>query len=116
MRENMHLLCFWSWLTSLSMISYNCIHLPSNPMSLFLWLSNTLLCICTQFNDPFISCGASGLFPELGYYENAAMNIDVQVSLQYPVLIHMYKNSFPMMQNLPLSSLRPGWQNRIDGE
>jgi hypothetical protein len=36
MRENMHLLCFWSWLTSLSMISSNCIPLPSNRMSSFL--------------------------------------------------------------------------------
>jgi hypothetical protein len=36
MRENMHLLCFWSWLTLLNMISSNCIQLPSNPMSLFL--------------------------------------------------------------------------------
>jgi hypothetical protein len=36
MRENMQLLCFWSWLTSLNIMSSNCIHLPSNPMSLFL--------------------------------------------------------------------------------
>jgi hypothetical protein len=36
MRENMHLLCFWFWLTSLKMMSSNCIHLPSNPISLFL--------------------------------------------------------------------------------
>jgi hypothetical protein len=36
MRETMHLLCFWSWLTSLNMMSSNCIHLPSNPMPLFL--------------------------------------------------------------------------------
>jgi hypothetical protein len=36
MRENMQLLCFWSWLASLNMMSSNCIHLPSNHMSLFL--------------------------------------------------------------------------------
>jgi hypothetical protein len=36
MRENMQLLCFWSWLTSLNMMSPNCIHLPSNLMSLLL--------------------------------------------------------------------------------
>jgi hypothetical protein len=29
-------LCFWSWLTSLNIMSSSCIHLPSNPMSLFL--------------------------------------------------------------------------------
>jgi hypothetical protein len=31
-REHMCLLCFWSWLTSLSMISSNCTHLPSDPV------------------------------------------------------------------------------------
>jgi hypothetical protein len=36
MKENMHLLCFWSWITSLNMMFSNSIHLPSNPMSLFL--------------------------------------------------------------------------------
>jgi hypothetical protein len=36
MRENMRILCFWSWLTSLNMMSSHCIHLPSNSMSLFL--------------------------------------------------------------------------------
>jgi hypothetical protein len=36
MRENTWLLCFWSWLTSLNMISSDCTHLPSNHMSLFL--------------------------------------------------------------------------------
>jgi hypothetical protein len=35
-RENIRLLCFWSWLPSLSMMSFNCIHLPSNSKSLFL--------------------------------------------------------------------------------
>jgi hypothetical protein len=50
MRENMQPLCFWAWLTSLTMISSNCTHLPSNLMSLFLWLSNTPLCIYTFCN------------------------------------------------------------------
>jgi hypothetical protein len=49
MRENMCLLCFWSWLTSLSIMSSNCLHLPSNPMSLFL-LTNTPLCICSTIS------------------------------------------------------------------
>jgi hypothetical protein len=35
-RENMHLLCFWSRLTSLSVMFSTCIHLSSNPVSLFL--------------------------------------------------------------------------------
>jgi hypothetical protein len=29
-RENMWLLSFWTWLTSLNMISSSCTHLPSN--------------------------------------------------------------------------------------
>jgi hypothetical protein len=45
--KNMHLLYFWSWLTSLNTKSSNCIHLPSNPVSLLLWLSNTSLCSYT---------------------------------------------------------------------
>jgi hypothetical protein len=36
MRENMRLLYFWSWLTSLNMMSSNCSICLSNPMSLFL--------------------------------------------------------------------------------
>jgi hypothetical protein len=36
LRENMCLLCFWSWLTSFNMMPWNCIHLPSKPLSLFL--------------------------------------------------------------------------------
>jgi hypothetical protein len=36
MKENMHLLCFWSWLTKLNIMSSNYIQLPSDPMSLFL--------------------------------------------------------------------------------
>jgi hypothetical protein len=57
MRENMCLLCFWSWLTSLNMMSSNYIHLPSNPMSFTfkpchysLWLSNTPFCIYTTIS------------------------------------------------------------------
>jgi hypothetical protein len=36
MTENMHPLSFWAWITSLKMMSSNCIHLPSNHMPLFL--------------------------------------------------------------------------------
>jgi hypothetical protein len=50
MRENIQFLCFWAWFTSLNMMSSNCIHLPSNYMSLFLRLSNTPLCIYTTFS------------------------------------------------------------------
>jgi hypothetical protein len=47
MRENMWPLSFCAWLTSLNMMSSSCIHLPSNHMSLFLWLSKTPLCVFT---------------------------------------------------------------------
>jgi hypothetical protein len=47
MREHMQLLCFWSWLTSLNMMSSNCIHLPSNHVS-SLWLSNTTISWCVH--------------------------------------------------------------------
>jgi hypothetical protein len=68
MRENMHLLCFWSWLTSLSMVSSNCIHYLQTPCHYSLWL--ILHCVyIPQFHDPFISCRAFGLFPELGCCE-----------------------------------------------
>jgi hypothetical protein len=33
MRESMQPLSFWAWITSLNMMSSNCIHLPSNHMS-----------------------------------------------------------------------------------
>jgi hypothetical protein len=36
MRENMCLLCFWAWLTSLNIMSSTCIHLPSNHVPLLL--------------------------------------------------------------------------------
>jgi hypothetical protein len=61
MKKNMWPLSFWAWLTSHNMISSNCIHLPSNHISLF-----TPLCIyiyiyiyIPQFLDPFDSCRAS---------------------------------------------------------
>jgi hypothetical protein len=42
-------LCFWAWLTLLSMMSSSYIHLPSNHMSLLL-MGNTPLCIYTTFS------------------------------------------------------------------
>jgi hypothetical protein len=36
MREDKNSLCFWAWLTSLNIISYDDIHLPSNHMKSFL--------------------------------------------------------------------------------
>jgi hypothetical protein len=50
MRENMWLLCFWAWLTSLSMMSSNCIPLPSTTCHYSLCLINSPLCIYTTFS------------------------------------------------------------------
>jgi hypothetical protein len=47
--EKKHSLCL-SVPGSLNMMSSNCIHLPSNHMSLFLWLTNTPLCIYTTIS------------------------------------------------------------------
>jgi hypothetical protein len=68
MRENMHLLCFWSWLTSLTMISFASIYCQITYHYSLGWV--VLPCIYVpQFHNPFISCRASGLFLELGYCE-----------------------------------------------
>jgi hypothetical protein len=62
MRENMQPLSFWAWLTSLHMMSSNCIHLPSNYVTIsYGWVK--LHCVyIPQFLDPFISFRAPGLF------------------------------------------------------
>jgi hypothetical protein len=73
MRENMWPLSFWTWITSLRMMSSSCIHLPSNHiLSFFLWLSththtytHTHTHTKSYFLHPFISCRASGWFPWL---------------------------------------------------
>jgi hypothetical protein len=52
MIENMALLCFWSWLTSLNVMSSNYIPVPSNHMSLFPMV-HTPLCVCVHFDHWF---------------------------------------------------------------
>jgi hypothetical protein len=82
MRENMQLLCLWSWLTSYNLMSSNCIHLPLN-MSLFLiaqWYSIVHMC------HNLSVVGHLGCFQWLAIVNSAAVNISVQVSLLYPIL------------------------------
>jgi hypothetical protein len=50
MAENMWLFSFWAWLTSLNMMSFNCIHLPSSHMSLF--LAKAEVQMANKFNFP----------------------------------------------------------------
>jgi hypothetical protein len=116
----MPLLSFWAWLTSLNMMSSNWIHLPSNHVIIIIndhviipcgWV--ILYCVhIPHFLNPFSSCRASGLFPELGYCDSAEMNISVQVSLLYPVL-----HSFQWMPRNGItgsygSSMSSFWRNR----
>jgi hypothetical protein len=55
MRENMWLLCFWSWATSLDMMSSSCIHYHQSP------------CHYTTISWSILSCRTPGLFPKFGY-------------------------------------------------
>jgi hypothetical protein len=50
MRENMRLLCFWSWLTSLNMMSSSSSIYHQTPCHYSLWLSNSPLCIYTTIS------------------------------------------------------------------
>jgi hypothetical protein len=69
MRKIMWTLSFWAWLTSLNIMSSNCIHLPSNTCHYsYGWLK--LHCVyIPHFLDSFTSCRALRLSPKLGNYE-----------------------------------------------
>jgi hypothetical protein len=94
MRENMQPLSFWAWLTSLNMMSSDCIHLPSNHMSYTLWESKTPLCIYiyiyiyiyTTFSWSIHQFRHLGCFHSLIIVNSAAMTISVQMSLLYSSL------------------------------
>jgi hypothetical protein len=83
-RENMQLLSFWAWLTSLSMMSSNSIHLPSNHMSLFPMAE--FIHIYRQFLIRSLVVEHLGCFHSLAILNSAVMNSSVQVSLLSPVL------------------------------
>jgi hypothetical protein len=71
MRKNIRLLCFWSWLTSVNIMSVLQLH-PFTFKPHVIIPCGWVILHCEyipQFIDSLISCRASGLFPELGYYE-----------------------------------------------
>ena len=76
------------FLTSLSMIICNCIHVGANGInSFFLWLSNIPICYINVLHlpNPCICWWAFRLFLCLGYCNRAVMNIGVHVSFQIMV-------------------------------
>jgi hypothetical protein len=91
-RENMQLLSFWVWLTSLNMMSSNYIHLLSNQCHYSLWLSKTLFYMYIYIYIYHISLihssviGHLGCFHSLAILNSAVISIGVQVSLLYPDL------------------------------
>ena len=78
-------LSFSVWLTSLNMIISRSIHIAVNgSISVFLWLSNLLLCVYTTIPHllyPFLSKD-TGCFHDLAIANSASMNIGVYVSFR----------------------------------
>jgi hypothetical protein len=57
-------LAFWTWLTSLIMMFSSSIHLPANGKTSFFFGWINFHCVwIPHFLNPFISSGASWLFP-----------------------------------------------------
>jgi hypothetical protein len=87
-RENMWPLSFSAWITSLNVMSSNCIHLPSNHVIIpYGWVK--LHCIYVYIHIFLIHLsvvGCLGWFYSLATVNWAAINIGVQVSLLYPDL------------------------------
>jgi hypothetical protein len=87
MREYLGPLSFWTWLTSLNMMSSDCIYLTSNHMSLFLMTEwNSIVYMYHIFLIHSSVVGRLGCFQSLAIVNSTVMNICVQVSLLYPDL------------------------------
>jgi hypothetical protein len=122
MRENIQLLSFWAWLTSLNMTSSNYIYLPSNHIvSFFLMADKTPLCGGGGGAHTYhIFLIHSPVVGDLGYLRSLAIvnqvlqyTIGVQVSLLYPDLhsfryvprngiAGLYRNSISFIQSVSL--------------
>jgi hypothetical protein len=79
-RENMHLLCFWSWPTSLTWYPPTASIYLQTTCHYSLWPTNTPLYMCTTISWSTISSpvGHQGCFQSLAIMNSAAMNISVQ--------------------------------------
>jgi hypothetical protein len=99
MRGNVQLLCFWSWLTSVNMMSSNCIHLPSNYVSLFFRVEyySTVYIYHIFLNDLSV-VGHLGFFQSMAIVNSAVMNIDVRCL--YCIISYIPLGWYPGMVSL----------------
>jgi membrane-bound metal-dependent hydrolase YbcI (DUF457 family) len=92
MRENMGLLAFWTWLTSLRLMFSSSIHLPENDKnsSFFVAKQNSIVYKYHIFLIHLSVVGHRGYFHSLAITNNAAINMDMQVLLFLCVVVCCY--------------------------
>lgn len=82
-----HAVFVYDWLVSLSIMSSSFIHgVAYERISFFLTLKQICVCVCvSHFLYPIIYQWTFRLLPPLGYCDNDATNVGVQISLRDPV-------------------------------
>jgi hypothetical protein len=82
MRENMWLLAFWTWLTSLKLMLFSSIHLSTNDKISFFYVAEwNSIEYKYIFLNPFLSSGHFGYFHSIAIVNSSAINRGVQVLL-----------------------------------